>query len=80
MRYPGQGPRGVMHSEVSWAGFTGVMLSEVSCAGSTGSHAQWGIMGRVHRESCSVRYPGQGPRGVMHSEVSWAGSTGSHAQ
>ena len=67
MRYPGQGPRGVMHSEVS-------------CAGSTGSHAQWGIMGRVHRESCSVRHPAQGPRGVMHSEVSWAGSTGSHAQ
>ena len=37
-------------------------------------------MGRVHGESCTVMYHGQGPRGVMHSEVSWAESTGSPEQ
>ena len=78
MRYPGQGPRGVMHSEVSWAGFTG---STVRYPGQ-GPRESCSVRypGQGPRESCSVRYPGQGPRGVMHSEVSWAGSTGSHAQ
>ena len=66
VRYPEQGPRGVMHSEVSWA------------ARSTGSTVRY--PGQGPWESCSVRYLGPGPRGVMLSEVSWAGSTGSHVQ
>ena len=67
VRYPGQGSREVMHSQVSWSGFSG-------------SHAQSGILVRVLEESCPVRYPGQSPWKVMHSQVSWSGFSGSHAQ